>query len=395
MSLCRSRESRSLRSPSLPEPNASDERERERAHELEQERESRVRSREVRREYNKQPTTKNFKALIAVLQKHLPLFRLNTLEQRIQYALRVMRYLRDVKPNPCLSILVTRQMVLTNTNGDAVVTFQKRIGGDSLRGVAYLNSATGGANRLLRFSCKLTTSEVEVKILKHLNGVVFVSGFPNIPITYGVFKCDKRCVDADCPEVTKNLDYYMVMNELAKCDLLTWLQEVHTPAEIESVVMQLFLAIQHFHSLGYSHNDLHLKNVLIHEIKTATQATATTYWHYKRGSQDIYVPNTGFLLVLWDFDAASTPRTHSVAHTGLTFAGSQNNDFYATAQDLNTVLHRQNDLVASIFKNIDIFKTQPLTGVLSAPWRHVVQKTPFNAKLIGLLSVVNEKAYIV
>jgi hypothetical protein len=85
------------------------------------------------------------------------------------------------------------------------------------------------------------------------------------------------------------------MNELADSDLRTFFRSsIHNAATYESLAMQMFFAIYAFHKLGYSHEDAHHGNFLVHKIAPGG------CWWYKIGHIDVYVPNTGYLLVLWD-----------------------------------------------------------------------------------------------
>ena len=72
-------------------------------------------------------------------------------------------------------------------------------------------------------------------------------------------------------------------------------KEVHSSIEYESVIFQIFIALHTFHiQTDHVHNDAHLGNFLYHKI------TKGGYWHYKYNDTDIYVPNTGYLVVIWD-----------------------------------------------------------------------------------------------
>ena len=70
---------------------------------------------------------------------------------------------------------------------------------------------------------------------------------------------------------------------------------MYSNREYESVIMQLLLSLRAFHKhLGYIHNDAHLGNFLWHKVE------AGGFWHYNSDGLDIFIPNTGYLVVLWD-----------------------------------------------------------------------------------------------
>jgi hypothetical protein len=69
--------------------------------------------------------------------------------------------------------------------------------------------------------------------------------------------------------------------------------------------MQLLISLCTFHShIGYIHDDAHLGNFLFHKVPPGG------YWHYEliyknlynnaKETVNIYVPNVGYLVVLWD-----------------------------------------------------------------------------------------------
>ena len=169
----------------------------------------------------------------------------------------------------------------------------------------------------LYFSSKITLTlpfDIESVIMKKLSNVVENDKFPNFSIMYASLKCkcngicDKRVNNKLFGLETSILGsrngplekYTVLISELAKCDLSKLLHDTTlkiSQSEFESLIMQLFFATFKFHTLNYEHCDLHLGNILIHEIEKGG------FWHYKINKLDVYVPNLGLFLVLWDFGA--------------------------------------------------------------------------------------------
>lgn len=223
----------------------------------------------------------------------------DTINARKRFAAIVNNYLGTLEP--CIE-QYNNKLVLVNKDRIPVVTFDKRIGSDSVYGVAYMNMGMGYA-KLLKFSCKLMSSAVrahkeEIKILQQMSNLVFKESCPNMPITYQSLECTKACTLKDCPNVAKQ-QYFVVVNELADYDVQTWLKQSHTSAAYQSVVMQMIFAVYAFHNIGYMHNDCHLGNFLVHKI------TPGGYWRYKVANKNVYVPNEGWQVVLWDPGLAS------------------------------------------------------------------------------------------
>lgn len=216
-------------------------------------------------------------------------------DHRDQYHKIVKSYLKNM--DSCLSIHEGHLVI--KKKDKILVTFEKKLGSVSENGIAYMNLGKG-FGKLLKFSCKLMPANVknnaiEIAILAKTSKLVEQNKFPNMPMLYMAKKCSMPCEFKECPDLIQYNTYFIVLNELADYDLNNWFKESHSIKDYQSIILQLFLAILKFHKLGYIHDDLHLGNVLIHKI------TSGGVWHYKIGSEDIYVENTGYLLVLWDF----------------------------------------------------------------------------------------------
>jgi hypothetical protein len=219
-------------------------------------------------------------------------------KSRIEFYKIMQDYLQNLQP--CLQT-VNGKLVLVKDKNEPVVKFNKQIGSKSRYGMAYMNLGKG-FGKLLKFSCKLMSDKVpghaqEVKILKHMSDAVIQGKTPNMPITYLSMHCNKPCktTTVHCPDVTRESGYFVVINELASMDLETFLKKSHTSKTYESILFQVILSLYSFHrQIGYSHNDAHLGNYLIHEI------TPGGFWRYKINGKEVYVPNVGYLVVLWD-----------------------------------------------------------------------------------------------
>jgi hypothetical protein len=219
----------------------------------------------------------------------------DTIEARIQFASIMNKYINDLKP--CLEEKQGK-LYLYDKKRNPVIFFDKQIGSQSMYGVAYMNMGKG-FGKLLKFSCKIMASNVpehklEINILKKMSNLVLMKKNPNMPVVYSSIKCSKNCELDICPPNVKKNGYYIVLNELANSDIQNWLKQHYTQEVYESILMQVMFSIYSFHCLGYSHNDCHLGNFLIHHIKPGG------CWRYKVGKHNVYVPNHGYQLVLWD-----------------------------------------------------------------------------------------------
>lgn len=127
---------------------------------------------------------------------------------------------------------------------------------------------------------------------------------PNLPILYKYFWCPK-CHFENRYIKPKVQPCLLVVNELADGDLKFYLEkrtQIWTNDLITNCLFQIaagLYSLEKFYNL--SHNDLHFGNVLVHEIIPGG------YWHYRIDGDDYYVPNLGYLFVLWDFGMAHIP----------------------------------------------------------------------------------------
>lgn len=225
------------------------------------------------------------------------------LEDRIQYAKIIREYVNTVQP--CIQTS-NAELVLLNRKKHAMdekIVFNKQIGSESVYGTAYLNTGKG-FGRLLKFSIKVmkNTFKKEVDLLRQMSKLAEEGITPNMPITYATFNCRKKIPLEESgqiaiPELIKKGNYYVVINELANGDMHDWFKYTHFRKDYESMILQMLFSLRTFHKYtGYMHNDAHLGNFLWHTI------TPGGYWHYfcKEFNMHVYVPNTGYLAVLWD-----------------------------------------------------------------------------------------------
>ena len=242
--------------------------------------------------------------LIAAINKKIGpiLHKSDTLKARIEFKNIITNYLDDIKP--CINEYQDKLYLFKGEKKHAqpMVYFNKRIGTESAYGEAFLNMGRGFA-KLLKFSCKIMEVNpdhtLETKLLEKMSALAEKGRTPNMPMTYKILKCKSPCKLDNCPGPSRKKPYYVIINELADSDLETWFKEKHTTSQYESILMQIMFAIFSFHTIDHLHNDAHLGNFLIHKIKPGG------YWRYQFNDENIYVPNCGYLLVMWDPGRAS------------------------------------------------------------------------------------------
>ncbi len=128
----------------------------------------------------------------------------------------------------------------------------------------------------------------------------------NLPFTYKYTLC-KSCHfnSKKVKEKNRNKPCILVINEFAEGDLHHYLKQKNrwSLPLIHNCVFQIAAGLYAMEKYfrGMTHNDLHYGNVLVHEIKPGG------YWEYKIDGKRYYVPNLGYVFVLWDFGMIHVP----------------------------------------------------------------------------------------
>ncbi len=203
-----------------------------------------------------------------------------------------------------------------------VITVGDRIGAPSKYGEAYQALLIGKKYKLAIKKVVLTKKDqgraytreqmlsgnsAWAELAAYMLGTILVMAkiCNNLPLTYKYTLCQS------CRFVNKELKgnpvkpCIIVLNEFAEGDLKHYLGQPHrwSLPLITNCVFQVAAGLYAFEKYfrGMTHNDLHYGNVLVHEIKPGG------YWLYKIDGKRYYVPNLGYVFVLWDFGMVHIP----------------------------------------------------------------------------------------
>jgi hypothetical protein len=129
---------------------------------------------------------------------------------------------------------------------------------------------------------------------------------PNLPITFRYYLCN-QCKFANKRLGKKKKPCLITLNEMGDGDLKMYLNKnkisIWNKDLVTNCIFQMAAALYTFEKyLNMTHNDLHWGNVLVHEVKPGG------YWKYTINKMDYYVPNLGFMFVLWDFGMVDIPK---------------------------------------------------------------------------------------
>ena len=219
----------------------------------------------------------------------------------------------------------------------------------------------------------------ELYILKMIYNLIKNHNCPNVPIIYMYFIC-KNCCKNDYlnPNIIKYYNDINIRRDLQKtkndtdvCNLLkrmerkkgfgtsslcilnelcdSSLKDILTTNNIENIsdamfysfVFQIVSGIYGIHKLcNICHFDLHGGNILISNIE------ANGFWLYNINNNDYFIPNTGYILKIWDFGRSMIINQDK-------FSDIKNQIIHQTKRFFKEPFEKNKKLEKKIFKKID------------------------------------------
>jgi len=215
---------------------------------------------------------------------------------RIQYSKFIMNFIKDIPRNICL--VQDGNMYKLHDK----ITLSTQIGSKSAIGIVY--KSTTKNNVLFRIATKLMgndeENEKEIHISNLVSNAVLTNKNPHFVITYGYYNCNVPNSNTQTSVIDiLNNNYFIFLNELASGDIISLLEGIKQGKiksfNLYNFIFQIFISLYSFHNLGYIHGDAHVGNFLYHKVKNGD------YVYYKINGKNIYVKNTGYLWMIWDF----------------------------------------------------------------------------------------------
>ncbi len=198
------------------------------------------------------------------------------------------------------------------------IILKKQIGSSSAHGTVYLSSFRDKNKVLFKYAVKTIPitykTMIEVRIIEVLNNAVLKNSCPHFPLSYGNVKCLQDDLmtssfkksdgyDSGLKLVNKfhmTEDYLVYLTELAYGDLKTFLKSTDTydnRANLGNALAQIFISLMFYYKeVGSYHCDAHNGNFLYHRIKPGG------YFHYLIFGKNYFVPNLGYLWIIWDYE---------------------------------------------------------------------------------------------
>lgn len=156
----------------------------------------------------------------------------------------------------------------------------------------------------------------ELIILRHCTKYVIDGLTQNLLINYSFKVCPK-------------IKYILLYNELADCDFEKWICEERNELEWKSFLFQFWCTLYLLQKkLKLVHNDLRLPNILFIKIKSGG------YWKYEIDDDEYFVPNMGYVFIIWDFGSAQS----------LNFSNARNKEYVKNKLEANIDLMYIHDL---------------------------------------------------
>jgi len=219
-----------------------------------------------------------------------------TLDSRIAYYDLVQVHLKDTESKYCLI-----------KNGDKYnigdfLTLVKPIGTAGIYGVIY---ETVDNNNALTMVTKLMPSKVkeninEVRMNVFATEIIKRKLSKHFLMSYKTYECVGASNNNDLPEIIRNKNYYLVINELAHGDLKMLLMDNNFLSDkniVFNVLVQCILSIATLHSHHLVHNDSHWGNFLFHLNKNYKKG----YYHYMIQGKDFFLESCPFNMMIYDF----------------------------------------------------------------------------------------------
>lgn len=246
------------------------------------------------------------------------------------------------------------------------IILKYEIGTRSTHGAIYLSSFRDINKKLFKYVIKISPisykTPTEIKFNEIVSNAVINNLCPHFPISYGYALCMKDNLskssfvkskeinnsNKNIPEfILSNKDYYIYLNELASGDLKTFNYNKNKQI-LNNTIAQIFLSLMFFYKeTGCYHCDAHYGNFLYHKIK------AGGYYHYNIFKKDYYLPNLGYLWVIWDYEHAKSLTEPISNHNIKLFMGY---DFYSIIYYLITN-YGSNDIFIIVNKLFTSSKT--------------------------------------
>jgi hypothetical protein len=281
---------------------------------------------------------------------------IKTFKSRLSLFKKKIIKFNDIDKSRCLSIIKSKRGKYKIDDIDLILI--KRIGSNSRYGAVYLTTDSNKQFYATKLTVVNESNNNEIIISTKLSNFVKEEKTPHFLLIYKYFKCFNN-YNSQLPTIIKQSDYFIFICDIASGNLKQFLYQFERDTKlILNAYQQVLMSILAFHYFtgGFYHSDCHYKNFLFHKIKPGG------YFHYNIFGKDIFIPNLGYIFMIWDFGLVRT-SSHKVIQrledyfkiTSIIYSMFKHNYKYSNSKFvniLNNILKYKNDYMTH-FKNLD------------------------------------------
>jgi hypothetical protein len=200
------------------------------------------------------------------------------------------------------------------------IIIKNKIGSGSTLGAIHLGNFKDRDRNRSNFVVKISPitrkSQFEIKITNIVTNAVLNKSIPHFLMTYdyGLCKLNSTMDSSFIKSNNNNNDnikktpiyylkqskkkYYVYINEFVNGDLQQFDLKNRISKKVnDNKIAQIYLALMfYYNETGYYHCDSHNRNFLYKTVKKGG------YYHYRIFNKDYYLPNLGYIWIIWDYD---------------------------------------------------------------------------------------------
>jgi hypothetical protein len=187
------------------------------------------------------------------------------------------------------------------------IILKKRIGENSKYGSIFLSLIKPLKYKFItKVQLYDKAGKKEIEILSSIRDYALKTKNFHLPLFIKNFNCNSYDIfDSRLPQNIVGKYFYTYSSttaELAHGTVRNYIEVIfkgdkrEISKKIINLIKQCILSLMTFHHLGFFHNDAHLRNFLIFNVKKTHG-----YYQYNYKDTPFYLDNTGVICVIWDF----------------------------------------------------------------------------------------------
>lgn len=270
-----------------------------------------------------------------------------TIDNRIQYYNNLVKILQinSIDKNYCMRFLKYDKFKNPIYTIKDNILLKNKIGDDNIDSIIYHSQVVDKVNnKTIHYMSKLVLHNPafiqELAYLSLLSNAVIRNRCPHFPILYADLECHKFTSTPPpvndislYPRIIKlnpNKSFHLLLTELANGTLKSFMQDktINSSSLYMNAFVQIILSILFFYNEAKAfYNNINTTSFIYHKIDSSK--TNIEYFQYTIFDFHFYVPNQGFLWVLWNFKKPIPFTDARLTHYRI------NNDFHEISKLFN------------------------------------------------------------